>query len=410
MRVKEKICLGCSGKLPEPFLDLGKTPLANAYIGPKHVHLPEVTFPLAVAYCPACHLVQLTDLVPPEKMFSEYLYFSSYSDSFLAHARDMTQSLIERFHLTGKSRVMEIGSNDGYLLQYFQQRGIPVLGVEPAKNIATEAERRGIPTLNRFFGSTAIQEIVGNFGMADLIIGNNVLAHVPTINDFLKAVKACLKPNAVAVFEFPYLKELLDKTEFDTIYHEHVFYFSLSAIKNLAERAGLELFDATPQSVHGGSLRIFLQYKGARPITTAVGVLLSEEKASGLTNSESYASFSRDVATLKQELLGMLRGLKELGKRLAAYGAPAKGNTLLNYCGIGTDLLDFTVDRSPHKQGLFTPGSRLPIRPPEDLPKLMPDYTVILPWNIADEIIAQQKDYLHKGGHFIIPVPKPRIV
>ncbi len=410
MRIKGKACLGCGHELPESFLDLGKTPLANAFIRPEQARLPDATFPLAVAYCHACHLVQLKDLVPPEKMFSEYLYFSSYSDSFLAHAREMADLLTKVFHLNANSRILEIASNDGYLLQYFHQNGIPVLGVEPAKNIAVEAERRGIPTLNRFFSLEVVQEIVGGFGRVDLIIGNNVLAHVPTINDFLRGVKACLKPTGAAVFEFPYVMELLDRTEFDTIYHEHVFYFSLSAIKNLAERAGLQLFDVTLQPVHGGSLRVFLQHKGTRPIATAVGAMLVEEKTAGLTGQGRYASFSRDVAALKQELLDALYSLKESGKRLAAYGAPAKGNTLLNYCGIGTDLLEFTVDRSPHKQGLLMPGSHIPIRHPEVLLKEMPDYTVILPWNIADEVIAQQRDYLREGGKFIIPVPKPRIV
>jgi SAM-dependent methyltransferase len=410
VKTESKACLGCSCILTEAFLNLGVTPLANAYIRPEQAHLPEVTVPLAVAYCPACHLVQLTDLVPPEKMFSEYLYFSSYSNSFLAHAREMVTSLTERFHIGAQNRVIEIASNDGYLLQYFQQRKISVLGVEPAANIAEEAERRGIPTLKRFFDSEVVQEIVGGFGQADLIIGNNVLAHVPAINDFLRATRACLKPTGAAVFEFPYVKELLDKTEFDTIYHEHVFYYSLSAIENLVERAGLQLFDVSYQPVHGGSLRVFLQYEGTRDVTPAVEAMLTEEKAAGLTRPERYVSFSRDVAALKQELLGVLYGLKAAGKRLAAYGAPAKGNTLLNYCGIGTDLLEFTVDRSPHKQGLLTPGSHLPIRPPEDLIKEMPNYAVILPWNIADEIVTQQEDYIRKGGKFIIPVPKPKIV
>ncbi len=405
--MKEKTCLGCCRELPGLFLDFGKMPLANAFIQQEQAHLPEMIFPLAVAHCPACYLIQLTDLVPPEKMFSEYLYFSSYSDSFLAHAREMATSLTEQFHLGAKSRVLEIGSNDGYLLQYFQKHGIPVLGVEPAKNIATEAERRGIPTLNRFFASDLVDEILKRFSQADLIIGNNVLAHVPRINDFLKAVKVCLKPIGAAIFEFPYVKELLDRTEFDTIYHEHVFYFSLSAIKNLTERAGLELFDVTHQPVHGGSLRVFLQHKGGRPITSAVERMFAEEKAAGLTNPERYALFSREVVALKQALLDLLHGLKASGNRLAAYGAPAKGNTLLNYCGIGIDLLEFTVDRSPYKQGLLMPGSRIPIKHPDELLKEMPDYTLILPWNLADEIIDQQKEYLQKGGRFIVPIPHP---
>jgi SAM-dependent methyltransferase len=407
---QQKKCLGCGSLLPEPFLDLGTLPLVNALVHPEEAYIREAGFPLAVACCRACHLVQLTDLVPPERMFTEYVYFSSYSDSFLAHAREMAESLTARFALGPESRVLEVASNDGYLLQYFKQRHVHVLGVEPARNIAAEAERRGIPTLNCFFGLEAVDKIVSGFGQADLIIGNNVLAHVPVINEFLHAVKLCLKPAGAAVFEFPYLKDLLDGTEFDTIYHEHVFYYSLSAVEKLAERAGLQLFDVMYRPVHGGSLRVFLQHQGTHPVTANVGEFLRGEKASGLTSPGRYASFSREVANLKEELRSLLYGLKAAGKRLAAYGAPAKGNTLLNYCGIGTDLLEFTVDRSPYKQGLFTPGARLPIRPPEALLKEMPDYTVVLPWNLAEEIIAQQQEYRRRGGQFIIPIPKPRIV
>ena len=403
-------CLGCGNELPEPFLSLGKMPLANAYVRPEKTDSPEPSFPLAVAYCPVCHLVQLTDIVPPEEMFSEYLYFSSFSDSFLAHARGMAHELIKRFHLDTENLVLEIGSNDGYLLQHFHKRGIRSLGVEPAKNIAAEAQRRGIPTLNRFFGTAAVKEILQIFGKADLIIGNNVLAHIPGINEFLLAVKACLRPSGIVVFEFPHLKELLDKTEFDTIYHEHVFYLSVSALIVLAERAGLQLFDVTRHRVHGGTLLVFLQKGQTQPVTSNVATMVAGEVVAGLTSPERYASFSREVASLKQQLLSMLHGLKASGKRIAGYGAPAKGNILLNYCGIGPDLLEFTVDRSPHKQGLFTPGSRLPIRDPAFLVKEVPDYTLILPWNLAGEIISQQKEYIHKGGSFIIPVPEPMII
>ncbi len=410
MRSDESTCLGCLHPLPAPFLDLGKMPLANALIRPEQADRPLASFPLAVSLCPGCHLVQLTERVPPEQLFAEYPYLSSYSDSFLAHARAMAESLTVQFGLGRDSRVLEIGSNDGYLLQYFQRRGIPGLGVEPAKNIAEEAERRGIPTLNRFFGPDVVDEIRKRFGEADLIIGNNVLAHVPGINGFLAAVRSCLTPAGAAMFEFPHVKELLDKIEFDTIYHEHVFYYSLWAIKILAERAGLELFDVLRQPVHGGSLRVFLQAKGGRPVSPAVAALLQEEREAGITAPERYAVFSRQVARLREKLLSLLRSLKAEGKRLAAYGAPAKGNTLLNYCQIGTDLLDFTVDRNPIKQGLLTPGARLPIRPPQGLLLEMPDYTVILPWNIAEEILVQQAEYRRRGGQFIIPIPEVTIV
>jgi SAM-dependent methyltransferase len=403
-------CLGCGHLLPAPFLNLGRTPLANSYVLAGQANLPEEVFPLSVAYCGTCHLVQLTQLVPPEKLFTEYLYFSSYSETFVAHARAMAESLTERFNLGPASRVMEIASNDGYLLQFFKERDIPVLGIEPARNIAAKARERGIPTLECFFGMQAVEEICSKFGRADLIIGNNVLAHVPDIRGFLRAVAVCLRPDGAAVFEFPHVGEMLERTEFDTIYHEHVFYYSLNAIEGLAGRAGLELFDVAMQSVHGGSLRIFLQHPGTRPVADRIAATLHDEKTSGLLSSERYASFGQSVNALKTELVSLLRRLKASGKRLAAYGAPAKGNTLLNYCGIGTDLLEFTVDRSPHKQGLLLPGSRIPIRAPEALLGQRPDYAVILPWNIADEIVGQQQEYLRRGGKFILPIPRCQII
>ena len=403
-------CLGCQSILPHPFLDLGKMPLANAYIKPGESHHPEPTYPLSLTYCNFCKLVQLCDLVPPEKMFSEYLYFSSYSDTFLDHAEKMAKDLTSHLSLNTNSRVVEIASNDGYLLKYFLQMGIQVLGIEPAINIAEIATKRGIPTINKFFNPRVAQEIIKQFGQADLIIGNNVLAHVPKIIEFLESVKACLSPGALAVFEFPYLGELLDKTAFDTIYHEHVFYLSATAVNNLALRAGLQLIDVSHQPVHGGSLRVFLKSGSSNPSTAAVGTILSLEDKLGITAPDRFATFSRDVMLLKRKLIECLVKIKKSGGRLAAYGAPAKGSTLLNYCGIGKDLLEFTVDRNPHKQSLLMPGSHLPIRPPEDLIKIMPDYTLILPWNISDEIISQQREYTKNGGKFIIPIPKARIV
>lgn len=410
MRAPQKSCLGCGASLPEPFLDLGNMPLANAFIPPEHSQRPEATYPLAVAYCPACHLVQLTDTVPPTELFSEYLYFSSYSDAFLAHAREMAGALTDRFGLGPQSLVLEIASNDGYLLQYFKQRGIGVLGVEPAQNIAAVAEGRHIPTLNRFFGPEVVADILDRCGPADLVIGNNVLAHVPAINDFFRAVASCLKSTGTAVFEFPYLKELLGRTEFDTIYHEHVFYYSLTAVKYLADRASLELYDVVRQPVHGGSLRVFLQHKGGAPLTPAVTALLADEISAGLTDPKRYAAFSRDVAALKDHLVRLLRDLKSTGKRLAAYGAAAKGSTLLNHFKIGQELLDFVVDRSPYKQGRYVPGVHLPIYSPEKLLEAMPDYVLLLAWNFADEILEQQKAYREKGGRFILPVPAPKVI
>lgn len=408
--VSGRACLGCAAALADPFLDLGAQPLANAFVRPEDAARPEPRFPLAVAYCARCHLVQLTATAPPEALFEEYLYFTSYSDHFLVHARAMAAALVERFALGPGRRVLEIASNDGYLLQFFLERGVPVLGVEPARNVAAVATARGIPTLNRFFGPQAVDEIVGGFGRADVIVGNNVLAHVPAINGFFDAVRACLAPGGAAVFEFPYLGDLLSRTAFDTIYHEHVFYYSLTAVAGLAARARLEVFDVEYQPVHGESLRVFVQHAGARPVAPAVERLRREEAAAGLTSAARYTGFSRDVAALCRDLTERLRRLRGEGRRLAAYGAPAKGTVLLNACGIGTDVLEFTVDRSPHKQGRLVPGVRVPIRPVEDLLREMPDFTLLLPWNLVDEIVAQQGEYLRKGGAFIVGIPTPRVI
>lgn len=404
-----KACLGCGGPLPEPFLDLGQTPLANAYRRPEDP-TPEATYRLAVSYCPQCHLVQLTDLVPPEEMFSEYLYFSSFSDSFVAHAQGMADHLAERFKLNADSFVVEVASNDGYLLQHFVAKGIPVLGVEPAANIAQVANDKGIRTLQAFFNPDTAQAIRSTMGLADVLIGNNVLAHVPTTNAFAGAVAMLLQADGVAVFEVPHLQALLDHVEFDTIYHEHVFYFSLHALHQLFARAGLELFDVQHQAVHGGSLRVFVQHPGARPVSQAVHDLLQEEINQGLTEAATYERFADRVEQLRSQLLALLQQLKSQGKSVAAYGAPAKGNTLLNYCGIGTDLVAFTVDRSPHKQGLLTPGMHLPILAPEALQEKQPDYAVILPWNIKDEIMQKQTTYRERGGKFIVPIPEPAVL
>jgi SAM-dependent methyltransferase len=391
-------------------LDLGAQPLANAFRLPEDAGRPEPRFPLAVAYCVRCHLVQLTTLAPPEAMFEEYLYFTSYSDHFMAHAETMAASFTDRFELGPSSRVLEIASNDGYLLKFFVGRAIPVLGVEPARNIAAVARDRGIPTLNRFFGPEVVREIVGDFGRADVVIGNNVLAHVPAINDFFGAVAACLAPGGAAVFEFPYLGEMLERTAFDTVYHEHVFYYSLAAVAGLGARAGLEVFDVEWHVVHGGSLRVFFQHRGARPIAPAVARLHAEEAAAGLTSRARYASFQSQVTRFTTELTARLRALRGEGRRLAAYGAPAKGTVLLNACGIDTSLLEFTVDRSPHKQGCFLPGTRLPIFHPDKLREARPDYVLILPWNLKDEIV-QQVGYIRDwGGRFVVPIPEVTVL
>ena len=387
------MCRGCGRALPEPFLDLGMMPLANSYVRPENEYRDEQRYPLAVSFCTQCALVQLVETVAPETLFSEYLYFSSYSDSFLEHARTMAMRSTIASAFSKAVRVLEPGSNDGYLLQYFLKRGVRVLGVEPARNIAAEASQRGIPTLNRFFGPDVVAEILRDYGPADLIIGNNVLAHVPDFNGFLRATARCLASRGVAAFEFPYLKDLIDATEFDTIYHEHVFYFSLSSVAKLAVYSGLELFDAERQTVHGGSIRVFLQHSRAREKSARLEALVRDEITAGMTDATTLTSFGQRVGALAEELRQMLNELRRSGKRIAAYGAPAKGNTLLNYCGIGRELVDFCVDRSPHKQGLLLPGTHLPIHAPHALLDQRPDYTLILPWNIADEIVEQQQEY-----------------
>jgi len=403
-------CLGCGGRLPGAFLDLGEVPLANSYILPENRDKEETLYRLAVAYCPICHLVQIIHRVSPQDMFSNYMYFSSFSSAFLEHAGAMAQDLTSRFCLGTSNLVIEVGSNDGYLLNFFQQKRIPVLGIEPAGNIAQVAIEKGIPTMDVFFGMDSVDQVISKKGQADIFIGNNVLAHIPLINDFMLGVNECLKPGGSAVFEFPYLKDLLEHTEFDTIYHEHVFYYSLSAIKILAERAGLSLYDVSRQDIHGGSIRVFLQKQNRHAIEDSVEKMLTEEEHYGITTGNLYADFAERVESLKNALIQLLKELKKNGKHIGAYGAAAKGSTLLNYAGIGNGLIDFVVDRSTYKQGKYMPGVRLPIFPPSHLLQAMPDYTLLLAWNFADEIQDQQVEYRQMGGRFIMPVPEPRVV
>lgn len=397
-------CRGCCAPLPAPFLDLGALPLANALVDPAHADVPDSLHPLAVCRCTACHLVQLTDEVPPADLFSEYTYFSSFSDSFVEHARRLADELCGRFSLGPHSTVLEVASNDGYFLQHLRHRAVRVLGVEPAANVAEAARNRGVNTLARFFGPEVVDEVQATLGPADVVVGNNVLAHVPAINDFLRAVRACLKPSGWAVFEFPWLVELLRRGEFDTIYHEHVFYYSLHAVDALLRRADLHLADASLQPVHGGSLRVFAARE--RPARSAgVESLLRLEHEAAMDTAEPYLRFGQAAGELRDRLRERLSELTGRGLILGAYGAPAKGNILLNYCGVGRDVVRFTVDRNPVKQGRLLPGSRIPVLAPEELVRRRPDVALLLPWNIADEIVAQQQDYLRAGGRFLMPVP-----
>lgn len=391
-------------------LDLGVQPLANNLLRPEDLSKPEPKFPLRLAVCQSCWLLQIVDSVPPVQLFSEYLYFSSFSDLMLRHARDAAERYIREFALGSNSLVVEIASNDGYCLQNFPAAGVPCLGIEPAANIAQVARGKGIETLVAFFGDELAQRLARERGGADLILGNNVFAHAPDTNDFVAGLRTLLKPGGRAVLEFPYAADFIENNEFDTIYHEHVFYFSLTALIPLFERHGLAIFHVEKLPIHGGSLRLFAARAGEHSKQPSVGTLLTEEKQHGMTTSRYYEGFAGRVVALKQSLSRLLSELRRQGKSIAAYGASAKGSTLLNYFGLGGETLDFVADRSTYKQGRLTPGTHLPILAPASLLERMPDYTLLLTWNFADEILAQQSRYRERGGKFIIPVPEVKVV
>ena len=405
-------CRFCGAPLSHVFVDLGASPLANSYLEPADLLKAEAYYPLCVYVCAACLLVQLPEEERPEAIFSDYAYFSSYSDSWLRHARDYAAAMIERFGFGAGHQVVEIASNDGYLLRWFKERGIPVLGVEPARNVAEAAESAGIPTVVKFFGEATARELAAQGVRADLLVGNNVLAHVPGLNDFVAGLKILLAPSGVLTMEFPHLLRLMAEDQFDTIYHEHYSYFSFATVRKVFAAHGLTLFDVEELPTHGGSLRIYARHDAdaSMPVGERVADLLAREEAAGLGGLATYRSFGERVQRVKRGLLRFLIQTKEDGKSVAGYGAPAKGNTLLNYCGVRTDFLDYTVDRSPHKQGRYLPGTRIPIHGPDRLRETRPDYVLILPWNLKEEIVEQMADVRAWGGRFVVAIPEIRVL
>lgn len=403
-------CRSCGTAPLTDVLSLGETPLANALRSAADLAAPEATFPLDLAVCPKCALVQITAEVPPDDLFRDYVYFSSFSDTMLKHAAELASEVVASEKLGANSLVVEAASNDGYLLKNYAAAGVPVLGIEPARNVARVAvERHNIPTRSEFFTQEYAAQLVGEGLRADVFHAHNVLAHVPDLNGFVAGVRTLLKPTGVAVIEAPYVKDMLDHCEFDTIYHEHLCYFSLTALDACFRRHGLTIRDVKRVPIHGGTLRLYASPSASAVAGPRVTALLAEEAAWGVGTLEPYRAFAERVSEIKRGLRALLAQLKASGKRIAAYGASAKGSTLLNYCEIGPDTLDFIVDRSTVKQGKFTPGTRLKIHAPEKLLDDMPDYTLLLTWNFADEILKQQAEYRARGGKFIVPVPLPRV-
>jgi len=403
-----RACRACDGERLTLVLSLGETPLANSLVEPARRSEPEPRFPLDLVLCESCALLQITETVPPEVMFRDYRYFSSFSDTMLKHAAAIADRLVQERHLGPTSLAAEIASNDGYLLKNYVGHGVPVLGIEPARNVAAVAEERGVRTVVEFFGRELGAALAAKGTRADVLHANNVMAHVPDIRGVLAGAQSFLKDDGVMVIESPYVKPMLDHCEFDTIYHEHLFYWSITALSAVAKRVGLEIVDVEQLAIHGGSLRVFLQREdrpGRQPPSAAVTSLLAEEQAWGVSRAETYRAFATRVGALKEELVALLRKLKAEGKSIAAYGAAAKGAVLLNAFHLGPELISFVADRSPHKQGYLMPGVGIPIVAPEELLARRPDYCVLLTWNFADEILAQQQAYRDAGGKFIVPVP-----
>ncbi len=404
-------CRFCDTALTHTLVDLGMSPLSNAYVKPERLQAMEAFFPLHAYVCDKCFLVQLPEVEKPENIFVDYAYFSSYSASWLRHCEVYVNKMIERFGYGPKHQVIEIASNDGYLLKYFKQRGVPVLGVEPAANVAKVAQNAGINTITKFFGVKTAKELAAGNMKADLLLGNNVLAHVPDINDFVGGMKVVLKAGGVVTMEFPHLMRLMQENQFDTIYHEHFSYLSFSTVKTIFAKHGLTLFDVEELPTHGGSLRIYARHveDSAKTVSAAVTELLDREAKAGYGRIEHYTAFSEQVNRTKRKLLNFLIDARESGKRIVGYGAPAKGNTLLNYCGIRSDFLEYTVDLSPHKQGQYLPGTHIPVFAPDKIAQTKPDYVLILPWNLKDEVMEQMAHIRQWGGQFVVPIPEVKV-
>jgi SAM-dependent methyltransferase len=405
-------CRFCATPLRHTFVDLGMSPLCESYLSADQLNAMEPFYPLHVKVCESCFLVQLEQYVSREHIFTDYAYFSSYSDSWLKHSSDYVDMISERLALGAESLAVELASNDGYLLQYFVKKGIPVLGVEPAVNVAKVAEEKGVSTLVKFFGCQTAREMVADGHSADLVVGNNVLAQVPDINDFVGGIRIVLKPRGVATLEFPHLERLMDENQYDTIYHEHFSYFSLISVEKICAAHDLVLFDVEEIPTHGGSIRIYLRHAedDSKPVTNAVVNLREREGAGHLDRMKTYTTFAEQVMESKRALLELLISLRRRGKRVAGYGAPGKGNTLLNYCGIRTDFIEFTVDRNPYKHGRFLPGTHIPIYPVEQIEERRPDYILILPWNLKAEIVTQLAYARKWGAKFIVPIPVAQIL